>query len=54
MPADQLVQAPSPYSEEIKNVQMVLEVLSIYWKPLRVLVCLIIAPMIDTLETVDD
>ncbi|KAI9744383.1 MAG: hypothetical protein M1818_001912 [Claussenomyces sp. TS43310] len=33
--ADQSVQVPGPGSEELKTIQTVLEVLSIYWKPLR-------------------
>jgi len=35
--ADQSVQVPGPDSEEMKTIQTVLEVLSIYWKPLRIL-----------------
>ncbi|KAF2814558.1 uncharacterized protein BDZ99DRAFT_515346 [Mytilinidion resinicola] len=37
-PLDPPVQVPGPDSEEIKTIQTVLEILSIYWRPLRRLV----------------
>lgn len=36
--SDQSMKVPGPNSEEMKNLQTVLGVLAIYWKPLRELV----------------
>lgn len=37
-PVDASAHVPGPDSEELETLQTVLEVLSIYWKPLQVLV----------------